>query len=446
MPDMASFGIFAGAATVVALGWNYVRAFYDRIVGLAIVTVQCDDSDATNAFFSLLWSKFRRSPPTSRNYTIWNRLRRSTSQFDYFLFESLRGGTQLFWDGWKPILILSTKDSNGYDKMSIKFIRGTFDADKLMVEATKLFATRIKSNVQESRFKVVHLQGATSKMSMQSFGASGMSGKSPDAVSEDPASDAEVLLGYRPLTGGIEDIGERIEINEPLACLALNETVESGIEAAKKWFQSRDWYELKRIPWRLGWGLHGPPGNGKSSLARGMAQKFRIPIFVFDLSTMDNTEFDTSWNRMMEETPCVALFEDFDNVFHGRKNITAGEDSNALTFDAVLNAISGVKQANGVFLIVTTNDITKIDEALGVPKDGKSTRPGRLDECFYLDNPCQVGRTRIASRILSECPDLIPAAVEDGAGESGAQFQHRCELIALDHYWKNKQPQNRNEL
>jgi SpoVK/Ycf46/Vps4 family AAA+-type ATPase len=139
--------------------------------------------------------------------------------------------------------------------------------------------------------------------------------------------------------------------------------------------------------------------------------------------------------------PCIALIEDIDGVFHGRKNISggnaemsaflrnaemmgrdgqdgqggdgedtisqpkeaSGEDgegrqqrqmrrpqipmNSGLTFDCLLNVLDGVERLEGVFVIITTNDITKVDPAIGQPTgDNGSTRPGRIDRVIELRN------------------------------------------------------------
>jgi SpoVK/Ycf46/Vps4 family AAA+-type ATPase len=107
-----------------------------------------------------------------------------------------------------------------------------------------------------------------------------------------------------------------------------------------------------------------------------------------------------------------------------------------LTLDCLLNCISGVQPSNGVLVLVTANDFTKLDPALGVrDHTGKSTRPGRLDACVHIGNLTKEGRYKIAKRILSDVPELVDRTVIEGEGETGAQFESRCSKLALDKYW-----------
>jgi len=107
-----------------------------------------------------------------------------------------------------------------------------------------------------------------------------------------------------------------------------------------------------------------------------------------------------------------------------------------LTFDCLLNCISGVKQADGVFLVVTTNHVDKLDPALGIPDaTGKSTRPGRIDKAIHLGLMAEPQRLQLAKHILSDYPELIAKTVEEGEGETAAQFQSRCAQLALSKFW-----------
>lgn len=104
-----------------------------------------------------------------------------------------------------------------------------------------------------------------------------------------------------------------------------------------------------------------------------------------------------------------------------------------------------MENSDGVVLMITTNKVEDLDEALGRPRTDKhingtciSTRPGRIDrvlELPLLDEKCRI---KIAERILCDFPKFIDKVVKDGDGDTGAQFQERCSQIALREYWENK--------
>jgi SpoVK/Ycf46/Vps4 family AAA+-type ATPase len=194
-----------------------------------------------------------------------------------------------------------------------------------------------------------------------------------------------------------------------------------------------------------------------------------MPIYVFNLAQMSNHQLIKAWGDMQVNVPCIALIEDIDNVFHGRENVARknapmplllaakGEDGEGdrpmtpLTFDCLLNCLDGVERADGVFTIVTTNDIAKVDPALGQPRtlpDGSvefiSTRPGRIDKAVELTWMEPADKKLMAQRILGgyprECAEMV-AFIDryPDLQETPAQFQERCAQVALACFWNEQE-------
>jgi ATP-dependent 26S proteasome regulatory subunit len=110
----------------------------------------------------------------------------------------------------------------------------------------------------------------------------------------------------------------------------------------------------------------------------------------------------------------------------------------SLTFDCLLNTISGVKNGDGVLLCVTTNSITDLDPALGIPNgiNDSSTRPGRIDRAVELVDMQEPERRKVANYILKDCSVDIEQLLKNTNGETAAQFQSRCTSLALSQFWK----------
>ena len=107
------------------------------------------------------------------------------------------------------------------------------------------------------------------------------------------------------------------------------------------------------------------------------------------------------------------------------------------------NNIDGIEKTNGLFTVITTNKIDKLDDALGIPRENQngtmiSTRPGRIDRAIELKELDEDCRKKIAKRILCDFPDKTSVMVKKGEGDTGAQFQERCMQLALKLYWENK--------
>ena len=147
-------------------------------------------------------------------------------------------------------------------------------------------------------------------------------------------------------------------------------------------------------------------------------------LYVFDLSTMDNQEF----HEFFEECygPCVVLFEDIDSVFEGRKNIASKE--HGLTFECLINHISGVVNAEGKFIIVTSNHPETLDLAL--------TRPGRLDNKFEIGYLSKEAKIFTANKILRDWPEEVEKVLADKRDILGAEFENTCVQIATKKFWE----------
>ncbi|KAH7119506.1 P-loop containing nucleoside triphosphate hydrolase protein [Dactylonectria estremocensis] len=132
------------------------------------------------------------------------------------------------------------------------------------------------------------------------------------------------------------------------------------------------------VAWRRGYVFHGPPGTGKTTLVTAIATKFGLPIYMLSLSekTMGDQQLSNLLGRM--HTRCILLIEDIDAA--GLQRIQNSKDSNRmnLSFSGLLNAIDGVDSHEGHILIMTTNDLKLLDEAL--------LRPGRVDHIITLPN------------------------------------------------------------
>jgi len=228
-----------------------------------------------------------------------------------------------------------------------------------------------------------------------------------------------------------------------------------------------------------------PTRTGKTALARAFAEELDMPLFVYNLAELGNFELMKAWAEMQAAAPCVALIEDIDNVFHGRENVARnrlgasflfgrkkkgdknnedGEDGEregsslgGLSFDTLLNCLDGVERSEGVFTVITTNDVSKVDAALGQPRrlpDGAvefiSTRPGRIDKAVELTYMETADKKLMARRILGEYEEeyLRMLAFVDrfpDLQETPAQFQERCAQVALARFWEEQQGEVRRE-
>ena len=131
------------------------------------------------------------------------------------------------------------------------------------------------------------------------------------------------------------------------------------------------------------------------------------------------------------------MFEDIDNTFEGRNSTRR---HSYLTFDCLLNLISGVDNSDGVIVVITTNNISKVDSALGGSHNGTTitSRPGRVDHIVEFGALKPDERIKIIQRIASGYPNDWDRMVEETHEMMGAQVQEVATRFALSKFWEQQ--------
>lgn len=418
---MKNVALIGGIGMIGAL-WQNIKNVFAYFASILVVTVEFQYSDTGEAFLSYCWKYYRYIPLGTRRMDIWNRYIKPKGRVGAVAHEC-SSQTMTFIDGWTPIFVKKQKSDNGYkSQTSISFIRGTMDIQVLMTAVASDFDARSHVENKAQRFEIKRFFG-----------------KVPGANNSD--QDNPYMKGYyaadstRPIGFSKTELGSPTS-QDPWQNLSYNKEIMDFKNEIVEWKRSEGWFKERGLPWRFGAGCYGLPGTGKTSLIRAVSQELDMPIHIYDLTTMSNEELTKFWQQSLASAPCVILFEDIDRVFDDKKQIVGVKEKPPLTLDCLLNLINGVEPSEGIMLFITANDMSRIDPALGVlDKNGESSRPGRLDRIVIFGALDEENRNKIARRILKDSPDMIDRVVEEGAGETGAQFESRCAKIALRGRW-----------
>jgi hypothetical protein len=161
---------------------------------------------------------------------------------------------------------------------------------------------------------------------------------------------------------------------KPLSDIILNETLKYEIiNDIKNFKASKEEYKRLGINYKRGHCYYGPPGTGKTSLVKAIAIENNWNIYCINLNIIQNDNQLISLLSMVKKDS-ILLFEDIDSYFNLRKNL---DKTSKLTFSGLINSLDGVIDLDNIFIIMTTNDIDKLDPAL--------IRPGRIDLVKKID-------------------------------------------------------------
>lgn len=464
MNNLLVGGAFLGVLTAM---WSYIQTFAWKLTNVFIQSVNLGMTGDCTAVgvVNYLLRECKLSPIYDVEIESHYMRYRECGKYGSVAMQKMGDQTLFFWFGWRPIIYSVAKvgDANkGVNHARLIFPRWLFNYKKLIGRATadynKIWWSDLSVDEKSStRYRIVEIPSANHQSTEISA-----------AIRLNPDERRLVPIGL-----DYDAVGPDVTHDSKISRMFLPDDVLEEFENCRRWVKSAAFYKRMGIPHKRGWLLYGPPGCGKSALADALAHDLNMPIYVYRLADLTNAEFVKTWKKMRSDTPCVALLEDFDNVFHGRVNIATdhrfdglfarmkttddgpsvktdddgGMGANSpygsrLSFDVLLNCIDGVDRSEGVFTIITTNDLSKIDPALGIPtEDGGfvSTRPGRIDRAIHLTHLTSDVKVRMAEHLLCDYPKLLDAVLEEvreaDRRETPAQFQERLGQMALKEYW-----------
>lgn len=212
---------------------------------------------------------------------------------------------------------------------------------------------------------------------------------------------------------------------------------EQLVADVARFLESEPVYARLGVPFHRGYLLHGPPGTGKTSVAKALAAHFGLGLFYVPLADMRG---DADLLRLVTDVPArsILLLEDVD------VNTAATErtdDTQRASLSALLNALDGVFTPHGLIKVLTTNNRSVIDDAVlrkgrvGLELELGLCTMEQLDGLWrlaYGHEPLETGEQALYAAVGRPAGDVVDVLLRHADDPAGA----RAELAS----WRVSQP------
>lgn len=200
-----------------------------------------------------------------------------------------------------------------------------------------------------------------------------------------------------------------------------NEQKEKLLNDVTSFFNSKDWYVKRGVPYRRGYLFYGLPGTGKSSVALALASYAERPLYIINLTQMSDASLTTAFNNIPPGS--IILMEDVDScsttlsretISNAPNGAQLADPLQTLSLSCLLNVLDGVNAYENSIVILTTNYPEKLDSAL--------VRAGRINckiefDKLNIEAACQMYRNFFGDEKIDKFKEtyipITPAELQD---------------------------------
>lgn len=180
--------------------------------------------------------------------------------------------------------------------------------------------------------------------------------------------------------------------------------------------------------------LVGPPGTGKTMLAKAVAGEAQVPFFSISGSEfvemfvgMGAAKVRDLFKQASEKAPCIVFIDEIDTIGKKRDGQISGNDEREQTLNQLLTEMDGFDGSKGVVILAATNRPDSLDPAL--------TRPGRFDRRIPVELPDLQGREdilKVHARKIKIADNVnFHEIAKAASGASGAELANIVNEAAL---------------